>query len=243
MENDVMSPIPEKQPKPKNPHAMHRERLRARFRNEGLDNFEHHTILELLLYYTNAQKDTNELAHTLMDEFGSLFNVFDAPFEDLEQICGIGPQASTLIKMMPALFRVYEEDRNRAGVVLDSAEKAFQYLYPKFVGRTEEVVFAICLDSSNNARCCEIINHGTVSSATPSMRKITELAFRYSATSIIISHNHPHGLAIASEEDVMTTDAIYYTMKLLGINFMDHIIIAKDKYVSMAEMGRLGHPL
>ncbi|MGI5896822.1 MAG: JAB domain-containing protein [Oscillospiraceae bacterium] len=218
-------------------HNGHRNRLKERFRKEGLDNFDPHNILELLLFYSTVQKDTNELAHLLMDEFGSLSNVFDASFEDLERIPGIKSHTSTLIKLIPALFRVYEEDRSKPGAILDTAEKAFRYLLPKFIGRTEEVVFVVCLDSTCEVKCCEIVNHGTVSSAAVNIRRIAELAMRYNATSVLISHNHPHGLAVASDEDIMTTDAIGYALKLLGIQLTDHIIIARDKYVSLAEIG------
>ena len=60
---------------------------------------------------------------------------------------------------------------------------------------------------------------------------------KYNATNIIIAHNHPYGLAVASPEDIMTTDAIYYALQLIGIDLTDHIIVAKDKAVSLAEIG------
>lgn len=139
--------------------------------------------------------------------------------------------------MIPALFRVYEQDRVKDEVVLDSAEKAGRYFVPKFIGRTEELVFAACLDSECKVKCCEVVNHGTVSAATVNVRKIAEYAMKYNATNVIIAHNHPYGLAVASPEDIMTTDAIYYALQLIGIDLTDHIIVAKDKAVSLAEIG------
>lgn len=214
-------------------------RLRDRFRKEGcdLDHFEPHNTLELLLFYCAPQKDTNELAHLLIDEFGSISGVFDAPYEELIKVNGVGEYTATFLKMIPALFRIYEQDRVKDEVVLDSAEKAGRYFVPKFIGRTEELVFAACLDSECKVKCCEVVNHGTVSAATVNVRKIAEYAMKYNATNVIIAHNHPYGLAVASPEDIMTTDAIYYALQLIGIDLTDHIIVAKDKAVSLAEIG------
>ena len=214
-------------------------RLRDRFRKEGcdLDHFEPHNTLELLLFYCAPQKDTNELAHLLIDEFGSISGVFDASYEELIKVNGVGEYTATFLKMIPALFRVYEQDRVKDEVVLDSAEKAGRYFVPKFIGRTEELVFVACLDSECKVKCCEVVNHGTVSAATVNVRKIAEYAMKYNATNVIIAHNHPYGLAVASPEDIMTTDAIYYALQLIGIDLTDHIIVAKDKAVSLAEIG------
>lgn len=221
------------------PHGGHRQRLRERFRKEGcdLDHFEPHNALELLLFYCMPQKDTNELAHLLLDEFGSVSDVFDAPYEELMKVQGIGENAATFIKVIPAMFRVYEQDRAKADKVLNSPQKAADYFVPKFVGRTEELVFVACLDSSCTVKCCEIVNHGTVSAASVNIRKIAEYAMKYNATNVIIAHNHPYGLAVASPEDIMTTDAIYYALDLIGIQLTDHIIVAKDKAISLAEVG------
>ena len=77
-------------------HEDHRKRIKARFLTEGLENFEPHNVLELLLFYTIPQKDTNELAHTLINRFGSLAGVFDASFEDLISVNGISEHTAIL---------------------------------------------------------------------------------------------------------------------------------------------------
>ncbi len=222
-----------------NPHGGHRQRLRERFRQEGcsFDHFEQHNALELMLFYCVPQKDTNELAHRLLDEFGSISSVFDAPVEELLKVNGVGEYAAIMIKTIPAMFRVYEQDRAKVEATLDSAEKAGAYFIPKFIGRTEEIVFAACLDSTCRVKHCELINHGTVSAATVNVRKIAECAMKYNATNVIIAHNHPYGLAVASPEDIMTTDAISYALELIGIRLTDHIIVAKNSIVSLAEIG------
>ena len=77
-------------------------RLRDRFRKEGcdLDHFEPHNTLELLLFYCAPQKDTNELAHLLIDEFGSISGVFDASYEELIKVNGVGEYTATFLKIL-----------------------------------------------------------------------------------------------------------------------------------------------
>ena len=88
-------------------HENHRERVKNRFLSEGLDHFDAHNVLELLLFYSIPQKDTNEIAHLLIDRFGSLSAVLDAPFEDLIETPGIKEHSALLLKLIPALSRRY----------------------------------------------------------------------------------------------------------------------------------------
>lgn len=79
--------------KSKNPHERHRERIRETFRKTGIENMPEHSVLELLLFYSVPRKDTNELAHRLIDTFGSLSRVLDAPYERLMEVDGIAATA------------------------------------------------------------------------------------------------------------------------------------------------------
>ena len=91
-------------------HDGHRNRLKNRFLNEGLTNFEDHNVLELLLFYSIPRSDTNEIAHELLNKFGSLHGVFEAGMEDLMSVNGISRHSAVLIKMIPELFVVYGRD-------------------------------------------------------------------------------------------------------------------------------------
>ncbi len=129
---------PKKRGNPDNLHEGHRERLRNRFVKDGLESFEDHNILELLLFYSIARKDTNEEAHALINEFGSLSGVFDASYEDLCKVKGIGERTASLIKLVPEIFRKYETDKiNKNGVILNNAELVAKYASKYFKGLTE----------------------------------------------------------------------------------------------------------
>ena len=217
-------------------HDGHRQRLIQRFLEEDLDNFEPHNVLELLLFYAIPRKDTNELAHVLMDTFGSLKGVFDAPYEELIKVTGIGPNTAALLKLVPSLTRTYYSSDARS-VILDTSEKSGEYFLPYYIGQTEEVVRLACLDAGGKVISNQILHRGSANAAEVNIRKIVNIALRNNAMGVILAHNHPGGLPLPSEEDVATTKSIREALIPMGILLMDHIIVAGQDYVSMARSG------
>lgn len=217
-------------------HDGHRQRLIQRFLEEDLDNFEPHNVLELLLFYAIPRKDTNELAHVLMDTFGSLKGVFDAPYEELIKVAGIGPNTAALLKLVPSLTRTYYSSDARS-VILDTSEKSGEYFLPYYIGQTEEVVRLACLDAGGKVISNQILHRGSANAAEVNLRKIVNIALRNNAMGVILAHNHPGGLPLPSEEDVATTKSIREALMPMGILLMDHIIVAGQDYVSMARSG------
>ncbi len=212
--------------KPKNVHEGHRERLRQRFLSEGLENFQDHNVLELLLFYSVPLKDTNEEAHNLIDTFGSLSGVFDASFEDLCNVKGIGERSATLIKMMPELFKKYEVDKiNNDNAILDTSHKVAEYVAPYFKGVTNEKMYVLCLDSNCRVLKFAQVSEGIVNTAPLNTRKIMETALNCSASSIILIHNHPSGIVAPSRKDIDATISMVNLMEKVSLRISDHIII------------------
>lgn len=215
--------------KKSNPHKDHRKRLKKHFLQEGLSSFPHHNVLELLLFYSLPQKDTNEIAHALIEKFGSFSAVFDANFEDLCTVSGISEHSATLIKLIPEIAAAYSLDKLSAGTDFSNIESATKYLIEYFMPKTTECVVAIFLDSKNSLLHISEISSGIVNMTQVEIRKIAELAFLYNASGFIISHNHPKGKAKASREDVAFTMNTLHTFEKLGINMIEHIVIAGNK--------------
>lgn len=218
-------------------HDGHRKRLKARFIKSGLDDFEPHNVLELLLFYSVPRKDTNPLAHRLINRFGSLSGVFDAKPEELMKVDGITENTAVLISMVPQVARKYLEDKAEAKNVIGSFFDIGTYLMPKFVGRTVETVMLASLDNKNKIVSCSIVAEGESDRANLSKRKIMEEAMRVDATRVILAHNHPRGFAVPSAEDIYLTEEIYSLLKTVGIELVDHIIFAEDDFVSLAASG------
>lgn len=220
-------------------HGGHRQRMKDRFLTHGLDNFDDHNVLELLLFYALPRGDVNHLAHELIDRFGKLADVFDAPIEELKKVSGIGDNTATIIKLIPQISRRYMISRSLSGddIHLTDSKKAGAFIVPYFYGEREETVYMVCLDAKCKVINCRMMFRGEVNSAIISIRKIVENALAYKATSVILAHNHPSGIAIPSREDERTTERVMEALGAVDILLADHIVVADEDFVSMADNG------
>lgn len=218
-------------------HTGHRQRLKDRFLKEGLDQFEDLYVLELLLYYCIPQKDTNPIAHALIAHFGSLTAVFAATPEELQKVPGIGKNAATFLSLIPQVGRYYQIKRTEPGKILHTIDQCGNYLVPYFYGRENETVFLLCLDAKCKVLGCKLVGEGSVNSANIPIRRVVEIALNTNATTVILAHNHPSGLAIPSDDDVQTTLRLAKAMDAVEITLADHIVVADDDFVSMAQSG------
>ena len=218
-------------------HTGHRQRVKERFLQEGLDNFSDIQVLELLLFYAIPQKDTNPIAHALLDRFGSLPQVLEATVEELEKVPGVGRNAAVLLSLAPAVGRFYMVQRSQQNRILNTIQDCGDYLKSVFIGRRREMVYLLCLDAKCKVLCCRKVAEGSVNSANVPIRRIVEMALAANATTVILAHNHPSGIAVPSPEDIATTQRLAAALATVEINLVDHIIVADDDYVSLAHTG------
>ena len=219
-------------------HKGHRERLKQRFLEEGLDNFTDIQVLELLLFYAIPRSDTNPIAHALLDRFGSLSQVLEADAEELKKVPGIKDHAATLLALVIDLCRYYQVNCAQQTEVLTTLDDCGKYLVPRFFGRTRETVFLLCLDAKCKVLSCREVAEGSINSANVPIRRIVEMALAANATTVILAHNHPSGIALPSDEDIATTRRLAAALATVEIILADHIIVADDDYVSLADSGR-----
>lgn len=219
-------------------HAGHRQRLKDRFLQEGLDGFTDIQALELLLFYCIPRQDTNELAHRLLNRFGSLYQVLEADVETLMQVEGIGANAATFLKLIPAAGRYYYVDRTRhIDQPLLTTEACGQYLLSHFHGRCNETVFLLCLDAKCKVLSCRLLGEGGINSAGVPVRRVVEVALNDKATSVVLAHNHPSGIALPSQEDIATTLRIAGALEAVEVLLADHLVFADEDYISMVQSG------
>ena len=218
-------------------HDGHRQRLKNRFLQEGLDNFEELYVLELLLYYCIPRVDTNPIAHALLDHFGSIAGVFSATPEELEKVPGMGRNSAIFLSLIPQVGRYYQVKRNETGQILRTTEQCGRYLVPHFYGRENETVFLLCLDAKCKVLSCKLVGEGSVNSANIPIRRVVELALAANATTVVLAHNHPSGLALPSADDVHTTLRVAKAMDAVEITLADHIVVADNDFVSLAQSG------
>lgn len=218
-----------------NLHKEHRERMKARFLSDGLDVFEPHNVLELLLFYSIPRRDTNVTAHRLIEKFGSLHSVFDAPYGELLSVEGISEHSATLIKLVPALLNKYSADKNSTRVRISSLDEAGQYLVNRFDGIGVETVYLMLLDNKSDLIDCVKIHEGSVNSSAITTRVLVETALFKHASSVILAHNHPHGIALPSSDDLFTTRTVKNAFDAVGVNMLAHLIVAGKSYCDILE--------
>lgn len=216
-------------------HEGHRKRIKARYLVEGLDAFADHQVLELLLFYCIPMKDTNELAHKMLQEFGSLAGLMEANPKEICKRCSVSENIAILVSMIPSLARRYFKDKWGDKPVLTSSANAGEYAKSLFVGRTYEAFYLICLDAQNRVNYAALVHEGTINEAPVYPRLIVETALRHQANSVILAHNHPGGTMGPSGADVEVTKRVAAALEGMSIRVSDHIIVAGDQYFSFVE--------
>jgi DNA repair protein RadC len=218
-------------------HQGHRQRVKTRYLSEGIDAFEDHQVLEMLLFFSIPMKDTNELAHKMIQEFGSLAGLFEADPKDISKRCGVSENTAILVSLIPSLARRYFKGKWGDKPILNSSSKAGEYAASLFTGRTYEAFFVICLDAQNRVNYAALVHEGTINEAPVYPRLIVEAVLRHQANSVILAHNHPGGSLSPSQADIEVTKKMAITLESISIKVVDHIIVAGDKYMSFAEKG------
>lgn len=214
-------------------HEEHRKRLRKKFIN-NCDTMEKHEILELLLSFAIPRRNTNEQAHALLKQFGSVKDVIDAPMDALQSIDGIGERSAVLIKLVGVLTRLYMEDTSPKSRSL-TKDQIGRILMNKFINRTDETLAMVLFNAKMKMIYCDILNKGDIHSVSTSAKDLLELALKYKARYAILAHNHPSGIALPSKNDIEATISLRQMFKPLGILLIDHLIFSENDYVSLAD--------
>lgn len=221
-------------------HSGHRQRLKKKFIENGFDVFEPHEALEMYLFYAIPRKDTNPLAHRLLDRYMNIGGVCDAPIDELESEFGLSESAAVFLKMLPEMSRLYNESKMSDDNVIDY-ENLGEKFKAKFIGRTSEAVALMLGDAKGKMIYFNIISKGSINSSDMPIRKIVDLALRHNAKTAFLAHNHPSGTALPSQNDLATTRVIRETLLSIGVDLIDHYIVTDEDFVSLRESGMAGN--
>ncbi len=218
----------------------HRNRLRQRFDASGLDSFADHEILEFLLFFVIAQKDTKVAAKNLLTEFGSLEGVFSAPVDHLKKVAGVGESSARLIRFFRDVSqRISKRKAFADQPVISSASSLTDYLGAAMANLPEEQFRVVFLDNSNRILKDEVLSEGVEDQTAVYPRKVVKRALMLNATGIIVVHNHPTGQLTPSNADRNITKALANAAESLDLRFLDHIIVGREGkgYFSFRENG------
>ncbi|MBQ9662150.1 MAG: DNA repair protein RadC [Oscillospiraceae bacterium] len=226
-------------PEKKKQMEGHRERLRRRFQDEGIDSFrEDYEVLELLLQYALPRRDTKALAKKLIEHFGSLHEVLDASQKELVD-AGVTENTAVLITLIPAVEKRYHMSRAKGLTHVRSTADAGQICTAMFRNQRDESVRVLCLNAGGKiVKRAELVK-GDVNAVHFPVRKIVETAVGCKAVSVILTHNHPGGTLAPSREDLDATQAAKAALETVGVRLVDHLIVAEGDYCSLRENGFL----
>ncbi len=225
-----------------NIHEGHRERMRQEFLQHGFtENTPPHKILELLLFYCVQRADTNPIAHELIKKYGSVAAVLDAPLEELAEFKGLSERSAVLLKLIMPIAQRYIYDKQEQKPTFASLEAIGKYILGRFLGETREKVGIMCLDTKGSMLDFAIFGEGNLDSVGLSNRDLAKRVLDSGAVAAVLCHNHPNGIALPSESDTQITKQAVATLSNIGIQLIDHVIVADTDFVSMAQSEQYGH--
>lgn len=210
-------------------HDGHRDRMKARFLAEGLDSFSEHNVLELLLFYSIPRKDTNEIAHALINRFGSLNGVLEASVEELTTVPGVGEHSAILIHcILPIAYRYIRAHADASVEICDTVEKLVRYAKMQYTGIRRETTKLLLLDNALRILDCVDLTEGSADRTDLDARRIVEVAIRRGAPMVVLMHNHPGGRRLPSGEDYEATLRLCNICEAVGIRLLEHLLIAEE---------------
>ena len=220
-------------------HKGHRQRMRERVQSYGLDSLAEHEALEYVLYLTNAQRDTNGIAHDLIDRFGDFAAVLEASEEELCTVEGVGPSTARMLHLLPQISRYYGRSRTSTTRCIKTTEQMGSYLMAKFAWSDYERAMLVSLDSRKRVRAAVWLREGTSDRVSLDIKNVVAAAIKGGTDAVVLCHNHPNGVPLPSREDLAATENIVRALGLVKIRLRDHIILAENDYFSMRESNRL----
>lgn len=216
----------------------HRQRLRDKFLEQGIDSFTDSEIIELLLTFGTPRADCKEAARAALAQFKSLPAVLDASPVQLQQIKGIGPKNTFALRFIQGVARRYLRQRIVGKQYVHSSRQVADYLIHAMRGLQHEVLTVVFLDAAHGIIDTTVVAEGTATVNTVYPRELVKAALSRNATGLILAHNHPSGSLTPSRQDEELTRSLYLVCSFMHINLLDHLIIgAGDQVYSFADQG------
>jgi DNA repair protein RadC len=222
------------------PHyAGHRQRIKGKYLSGGLAAWADYEVLELILGYAIARRDTKPLAKVLVERFGTLAGVLEAAPAELRAVPGVSDHTAVLLKLFKDVAAAYLRGKTIGRDVIASPESAVQYLSVLLKSVPDEEFHVLLLDTANRVLAVETLQRGTVNKAVVYPRTVVERALLGHAAGVILVHNHPGGSLQPSPEDLQATGSIRRALDAVEVALLDHLIIARTGYYSWKEHGLL----
>ena len=215
----------------------HRARLRERMKKEGLNGFQDHEVLELLLFQYLPYKDTNKIAHNLLNKFGSFAGVLDAGPEQLMTVDGVSDVTACNIAVLKEVFARYRRCSAQK-INLGTMESIINYAYTLMEDATREKVVAVYVDHATNFKHSEEFTSDKVDKVSVDTKQIVSTALRLNAGGVILFHCHVNGVCHPSVADKEFTKQLFVALASVEVVLLEHIIFnGTEDYFSFFKEG------
>lgn len=219
----------------------HRRRLRERFLKSGLEGFADYEVVELLLTLAIPRSNVKPQAKALIDRFGNLRGILDAPIEELQALKGIGAVAPVALRVIREAANLYLQQSAEQRDSLAEADALYRFWRTKIGALPNEVFQVGHLDSGYRLLRdgVETLEEGTIDRAAVYPRRVIEAALRRGAAALVFAHNHPNGDVRPTEQDKVLTRALVLAATTVQIKVLDHLIVSADAVFSFRKEGLL----
>jgi len=216
----------------------HRQRLRDKFLEQGIEAFTDSEVIELLLTFGTPRSDCKEAARSALERFRTLPAVLDAAPAELQQIKGVGAKNIFALRFIQGVARRYLRQRIVGKQYVRSSREVADYLIHTMRGLAHEVLTVVFLDAAHAIIDSVVVAEGTVTVNTVYPRELIKAALARNATALVLAHNHPSGTLIPSRQDEELTRSLHLVCSFMHITLLDHLIIgAGDQVYSFAAQG------
>lgn len=223
-------------------HSGHRERVRQRIREHGLDSLQDHEVLEWILFHTIPREDVNALAHRLIYHFGSFHGVLEASFDELMFVDGIGKNTATFLSEFVSVTKRYRLSKEKQNLrKLRDLKDIVAYLRVLFATNPQESLHALFLDKEMHLIRHAVIAGGEFYQVKVDLRLLARETLNTNASYVVLAHNHPSEFVFPSAQDVTQTAEVATTLERIQVNLLDHVIVGKDEVFSMKESGEYSY--
>lgn len=219
------------------------DRPRERLLRFGADALALSELLAIFLGTGTRDKSVLILAQELVLKFGGIHGLLEASIEELQEIKGIGEAKAVQLKAVFAVADRAVKDAHPLKTMVATPEDAYAIARDLIAEEKQEMILVLLRDAKGKMFHHEIVALGTLSEVLFHPREIFYPAVKHKAFSLIICHNHPSGDPSPSEQDLELTRTLLHCSRVMSIALEDHLIVAKEGFVSLRECGFLGERL
>ncbi len=218
-------------------HEGHRKRMLERLEKDA-DGLQEHELLEILLYNAIPRKNTNEIAHALLDTFGGIDGVFRAGLDELSKVKGVGASTAAYLKCI-AVF--YQRVRFGASPVpaIFSVESLREFLAARFGGLLYEAVELYGLDANKRLKASKRFTSGDRDFVRVAPEDVSKFLVTYRPFALVVAHNHVGTANEPSREDDSFTAQVQMICSINNVRFYDHLIFGNNGIYSYFRSGKL----